>query len=78
MKKIKQTGILLLSMLLILCVQFSSMVFAAQTPVVPVGDDEVPVEAGDILYYCVDLKSPVSIGEMCGTVYFNESEASSI
>ncbi len=73
MKKIKRTGMLILAMLLILCVQLSSVAFAAPSTAAPVGDEDIPLEVGDILYFYVDLTSPIPMGEMFAFVGFDEN-----
>ncbi len=73
MKRIKRTGMLILAMLLILCVQISSVAFAAPSTTAPVGDEDIPLEVGDILMFYVDITSNYKLSKLEGTVTFDSN-----
>lgn len=73
MKKIKRTGMLILAVLLILCVQISSVAFAAPSTTAPVGDENTALEIGDILMFYVDVTSNYKLSKLDGTVTFDSN-----
>ncbi len=71
MKKLKRILTLTLAMLLVLCIQLSSVAFAATTDTAQTGEDDIPLEVGDILLYYVDLTSARAVKELTATIKYD-------